>query len=92
MQVILTEQEYNKLTSQSKRNASWESYAHDLEKKIDDIFNAGKKFMFDAMYKDTIYYLREKGFSFEDIETFMSNLGQRYNIPTEFNGVLNTNY
>lgn len=64
MQIILTEQEYNKLISQSKQNTEWETYAHDLEKKIDDIFNAGKKVMFDAMHKDTISYLREKGFSF----------------------------
>ena len=33
MQVILTEQEYNKLISQSKQNTNWESYAHDLEKR-----------------------------------------------------------
>jgi hypothetical protein len=85
MQVILTEQEYNKLISQSKQNANLESYAHELEKKTDDIFNAGKKVMFGAMYKDTIDYLREKGLSFEDIETFMSNLRQKHDIPTDFN-------
>lgn len=87
MQIILTEQEYNKLISQSNQNTNWELYAHDLEKKIDDIFNAGKKVMFDAMHKDTIDYLREKGFTFEDIETFISILRQKHNIPTEFNGM-----
>lgn len=87
MQIILTEQEYNKLISQSMQNTNWESYAHNLEKKIDYIFNVGKK----VMYKDIINYLREKGFTFEDIETLMSILRQRHDIPTDFNGVFNSN-
>lgn len=83
MQVILTEQEYNKLISQSKQNTNWESYAHELEKKIDGIFNAGKKAMFDAMHKDTINFLEGKGLVSEDIEAFMSILRQKHDIPTE---------
>lgn len=83
MHVILTEQEYKELISQSKKDTSWESYVNVLEKKTDDIFNAGKKAMFEDMYNGIIYYLRGKGLDSEDIGIFMDTIRQRHDVPTD---------